>query len=85
MKQACHVRLVIWLNGMFVSIFKDKPLEQGILIALLATPMTTAISNIVNLVTQSSVQPAGTPQDPVTTTVAQPADEPIPVTTEPKE
>ena len=46
--------------------------------------MQSAISNIVNLVTQSNSQPTGTTADPVVTTVSQAASDPIPVTNDTK-
>jgi len=73
-----------------ISVSTGKTLDNAVLIALLVQPMGTALASMSNLVTQSNTSSgesdtAGTHADPLVTTVVQPANDPIPVTSEDKD
>lgn len=92
------IHLVIWFHGAFailclvsvviligVAMIREKTVNEGTLIALLAQPMGVALNSLTNLVTQSKDQtPSGTPGNPVNTTVVNPPSDPIPVTPKPE-
>lgn len=65
--------------GSFLMIYLDKDVPEGLSITVVAA-VIGALGAILSRTGHQDDTPAGTPSDPITTTVNQPDSDPIPVT-----